>query len=100
MASEQRSTSQALLIATVGGASSSGLGVPILLAFTIGLVISNSIIVVLTATGFVASQLRSPIYVAVGVLAGAFSLWIGGLFLFQAEGWLRDLNKLFHFIGS
>jgi high-affinity nickel-transport protein len=91
---------QALLIAAVGGASSAGLGVPMLLAFVIGLVISNTAIVILTATGFIASQARTRIYVVVGVLAGAFSLWIGLLFLFQAEGSLPNLEELFRFIGS
>jgi high-affinity nickel permease len=92
--------SQALLIAAVGGAAGAGLGVPMLLAFVIGLVISNTAIVIVTATGFLASQARTRIYLAVGVLAGAFSLWIGLLFLFQAEGALPDLGELFRFIGG
>ena len=92
--------SQALLIAAVGGASSAGLGVPMLLAFVLGLVISNTIIVVLTATGFLASQLGTRIYVAVGVLAGVFSLYIGTLFLFEGEGTLPNLNEMFRFIGG
>lgn len=92
--------SQALLIAAVGGASSAGLGVPMLLAFVIGLVISNTIIVVLTATGFLASQMRTRIYVVVGVLAGVFSLWIGSLFLLGSEGSLPNLDDLFGFIGA
>ncbi len=92
--------SQALLIAAVGGASGAGLGVPMLLAFVIGLVISNTAIVIITATGFLASQVRTRIYLVVGVLAGAFSLWIGLLFLFQAEGALPNLDELFRFIGG
>ncbi|MGZ8474606.1 MAG: hypothetical protein ACXWWQ_00080 [Candidatus Limnocylindria bacterium] len=92
--------SQALLIAAVGGASGAGLGVPMLLAFVIGLVISNTVIVIVTATGFVASQARTRIYLVVGVLAGAFSLWIGLLFLFQAEGELPNLDELLRFIGG
>jgi high-affinity nickel permease len=92
--------SQALLIAAVGGASSAGLGIPMLLAFVVGLVVSNTAIVVLTATGFLASQLRTRIYVAVGIVAGAFSLWIGALFLLQAEGTLPNLEELFRFIGG
>ena len=48
--------SQALIIAAVGGAASAGLGVPMLLAFVIGLVISNTVIVILSATGYIASQ--------------------------------------------
>ena len=92
--------SQALLIAAVGGASSAGLGVPMLFAFIVGLVISNAIIVVVTATGFIASQLRTRIYVVVGALAGTFSLWVGALFLFQADGSLPNLDEMFRFIGD
>jgi hypothetical protein len=60
-----------------------------------GLLITNTLIVVITATTFVASQLRQRIYVAVGVVAGAFSLVIGFLFLFQQEGVLPDLSAIF-----
>ena len=86
---------QVLLIAAIGGASSQGLGIPMMLAFIVGLLITNTLIVVVTATTFVASQLRQRIYVAVGVVAGAFSLVIGFLFLFQQEGVLPDLSTLF-----
>jgi high-affinity nickel-transport protein len=86
---------QVLLIAAVGGAASLGLGIPMMLAFIAGLLITNTLIVVITATGFVASQLRQRIYVAVGFVAGAFSLVIGLLFLFQQEGVLPDLSGLF-----
>lgn len=91
--------SQVLLIAAVGGAASAGLGVPMMLAFIVGLLISNSLIVLLTATGFVASQLRQRIYLVVGIVAGAFSLAIGTLFLFELEGTLPDLNEVFGFIA-
>jgi high-affinity nickel-transport protein len=86
---------QVLLIAAVGGAASVGLGIPMMLAFIAGLLITNTLIVVITATTFVASQLRQRIYVGVGVVAGAFSLVIGFLFLVQAEGVLPDLSAIF-----
>ena len=57
---------QVLLIAAVGGAAASGLGFPMLLAFVLGLLISNFAIVVMTSVGFVASQTRERIYVVVG----------------------------------
>jgi cytochrome c biogenesis protein CcdA len=91
--------SQVLIIAAVGGAANVGLGVPMMIAFIIGLLMSNTFIVLLTATGFVASQLRTRIYLIVGVLAGAFSLVVGVLFLTAAEGVLPDLNHIFGFIG-
>ncbi|HET7727496.1 MAG TPA: hypothetical protein VFK54_09240 [Candidatus Limnocylindrales bacterium] len=92
--------SQVLIIAAVGGAASAGLGVPMMLAFIIGLLISNSMIVFLTATGFVASQVRQRIYLVVGIVAGAFSLAIGVLFLFEAEAVLPNLDEVFGFIGD
>ncbi len=92
--------SQVLLIAGVGGAASLGLGLPMMVAFIVGLLLSNTAIIVLSATGFVASQLRQRIYIVVGVVAGTFSLLVGALFLFQAEGTLPDLDSIFHFIGG
>jgi len=92
--------SQVILIASVGGASSLGLGLPMMMAFIIGLLISNTLIIVISATGFVASQLRQRIYLVVGVVAGAFSLLVGFLFLFEAEGTLPNLDAILHFIGS
>jgi high-affinity nickel-transport protein len=92
--------SQALIIAAVGGAASAGLGVPMLFAFILGLVISNTIVVILSATGFIASQWKTQIYLAVGILTGVFSLWIGFVFLFQAEAMLPNLENLFGFLGG
>ncbi len=92
--------SQALIIAAVGGAASAGLGVPMLFAFIIGLVVSNTAIVILTATGFIASQVKTRAYLSVGILTGIFSLWIGFVFLFQAEAMLPNLDDVFQFIGG
>jgi high-affinity nickel-transport protein len=91
---------QVLIIAAVGGAAGIGLGIPMMLAFIVGLLISNSFIVLLTATGFVASQLRNRIYLVIGVLAGVFSLVVGVLFLLEAEAVLPDLNEILKFIGA
>jgi hypothetical protein len=86
---------QVLLIAAVGGAASAGLGVPMLLAFVIGLLISNFAIVVISSVGFVASQTRERVYVVVGAIAGVFSLAIGALFLLGQDVILPDLSRLF-----
>jgi len=91
---------QALLIAGVGGAAGQGLAIPMLLAFIVGLVLSNTLIVVLTATGFVASQLRRRLYVVIGVFAGLFSVVVGTLFLLGWEGALPDLERFFGSVGS
>jgi high-affinity nickel-transport protein len=88
---------QVLLIAAVGGAASAGLGVPMLLAFVLGLLISNFAIVVVSSVGFVASQTREMIYVVVGAVAGVFSLVIGTVFLFGLDAVLPDLESMLPF---
>jgi high-affinity nickel-transport protein len=85
---------QVLLLAALGGAAGAGLGVPMLLAFVLGLLISNTVIIVIAATGFVASQTRQRLYVAVGVVAGVFSLIVGVIFLAGADALLPALASL------
>ena len=91
---------QVLIIAAVGGAAGAGLGIPMMIAFIVGLLISNTILVVISSTGFVASQARQRIYVVIGIAAGTFSLVVGLLFLLQLQGLLPDLDRIFGFIGS
>jgi len=86
---------QVLFIAAIGGAESIGLGVPMMLAFIIGLVITNTLIVVVSASGFLASQGRRQLYLIVGAIAGGFSLVIGAAFLFGLEDILPNLEHLF-----
>jgi len=88
---------QVLLIAAVGGASSAGLGVPMLFAFVIGLLLSNFAIVMLSSVGFVSSQARERLYVAIGAVAGIFSLFVGAIFLFGLDGILPDLGAILPF---
>ncbi len=90
---------QVLIIAAVGGAAGQGLGVPMMVAFILGLLVSNTIIVVVSATGFVASQVRNRIYLVIGAAAGAFSIVVGALFLLGAENALPDLERIFGSIG-
>jgi hypothetical protein len=42
----------------------------------------------------VASQTRELIYVAIGAVAGVFSLVIGAVFLFGLDGVLPDLESM------
>ena len=90
---------QVLLIAAIGGASSQGLGIPMLLAFIAGLLVSNSVIVLITATGFIASRARERLYIVVGVVAGAFSLVIGAAFLIGVDNTLPAIDKWLESIG-
>ena len=88
---------QALLIAAVGGASGAGLGVPMLIAFCVGLIASNTVVVVVSATGFVAGQVRRPLYIGIGVMAGIFSIAVGLAFLSGTEAILPDITQ---FLGG
>jgi hypothetical protein len=92
--------SQVLIIAALGGAAGVGLGIPMMLAFIAGLLISNTAIIVLSATGFVAGQLRTRLYIVIGVLAGIFSLAVGLLFLLGAEGSLPSFDPFLQFLPS
>ena len=89
--------SQVLLIAAVGGAASAGLGIPMLFAFVAGLLVSNLAIVLLTSLGFVASQTRERIYVAVGLVAGLFSLGLGLIYVFGLDSIVPDMDGLLPF---
>ena len=89
--------SQVLLIAAVGGAASAGLGIPMLLAFVLGLLISNFAIVLLTSVGFVASQTRERIYVVVGFVAGLFSLGLGLVYVFGLDAIVPEMETLLPF---
>jgi hypothetical protein len=88
---------QVLLIAAVGGAASAGLGIPMLFAFVLGLLISNFAIVLFSTIGFVASQTRERIYVAVGAVAGVFSLGLGLVYLFGLDAIVPDMESLLPF---
>jgi high-affinity nickel permease len=89
--------SQVLIIAAVGGAASAGLGVPMLLAFVLGLLISNFGIVVLSSVGFVASQTRERIYVVVGLIAGLFSLGLGLIYVLGMDAVVPEMDSLLPF---
>lgn len=91
---------QVLLIAAIGGAASQGLGIPMMLAFITGLLVSNSIVVFITATGFIASRFRERIYVVIGVIAGTFSLVIGAIFLLGLDADLPSLEAWLFGSGS
>lgn len=88
---------QVLLIAAVGGAASAGLGIPMLFAFVLGLLISNFAIVLFSTVGFVASQTRERVYVAVGAVAGVFSLVLGLIFVLGLDALVPDMESLLPF---
>ena len=87
--------SQALLLAGVAGASGDpSQGVLILAAFTVGLLVANSLVALITATGFIGAQRLRTIYVVLGLVAGALSLYVGIVFLLGLGTALPDLQQI------
>ena len=86
--------SQALLLAGVAGATGTGAGIVILMAFTLGLLASNTLVAFVTATGFIGAQRMRQIYIVLGAVVGVASLYIGLLFIAGLGTALPDLQQL------
>jgi len=85
--------SQALLLAGIAGATGTT-GIVILLAFVVGLLLSNTLVAVVSASGFIGAQRMRTLYVIVGAFAGVASLVIGTLFIVGLGTALPDLQQL------
>src|SRR6266508_2305697 len=83
----------ALLLAGIAGVTGAT-GVVILFAFVVGLLLSNSLIAIVTASGFIGAQRMQTIYVIVGAFAGVASLLVGALFVLGMGTALPDLQQL------
>lgn len=92
--------SQALLLAGVAGATGTGAAILILLAFTLGLILANTLVAVVSATGFIGAQRTHQIYTALGLVVGVASLWIGLLFIAGLGNELPDLQQMLFGGGS
>jgi high-affinity nickel-transport protein len=91
---------QALVIATAVGAQSQAAGIVALVAFLVGLLISNSFVTVVSVAGFVSSAQRKWIYVGAGMLAAVFSLIVGLVFLFEWGAILPEIDPYIDWIGG
>ena len=73
--------SQALLFASVAGATTAAAGSTLLVAFILGLIASNSLITLGSTMGVLGAQSGRRTYMAVGVIIGVFSLVVGTFFV-------------------
>ncbi|MGH2739396.1 MAG: hypothetical protein ACRDH6_02775 [Actinomycetota bacterium] len=76
---------QVLIFLAAAGAGGVGAGVAALVAFVIGLIVSNSAITIASIAGFVSAQRNFGVYATVAVVTGVFSLVVGTIFLFGAD---------------
>ena len=86
--------SQALLLASAAGATTAITGTLLLMAFTAGLLVSNTLVAVFSLMSFVSTSTKRNIYVAIGILAGIFSLVVGLFFLTGMGSELPDLQEI------
>ena len=91
--------SQALLLAGIAGVTGTT-GIVILLAFVVGLLMSNTLVAVVSASGFIGAQRMRTVYVIVGAFAGVASLVIGALFVVGLGTALPDLQQILFGGGS
>jgi high-affinity nickel-transport protein len=91
---------QALIIATAVGATSKGVALAALGFFVVGLLMSNTIVTVMSTTGFVSAQKRQTVYVVAGLVAAIFSLIVGLAFLTASTNILPDLDPYTRWIGG
>ena len=85
---------QVLLITALGGATGQGLGIPLMLAFIVGLVLANTVIVGLSASGFAGVGDRRRLNLVLGVVAAFASIAVGILFITGWETALPDLTEM------
>jgi len=72
---------QVLVFLAAAGAGGRAAGLIVLGAFILGLLSSNSLITLGSTFGFLKASRNFPIYAAVAVITGVFSLVIGTIFL-------------------
>jgi high-affinity nickel-transport protein len=90
--------SQAVLLAGAAGATTRATGSVLLLFFTVGLLISNTLVAALSATGFVSAAAKRNLYVVIGVFAAIFSLVVGFLFVTGQGTALPDLQGILNHV--
>jgi hypothetical protein len=69
-------------------------GIVVLAAFIVGLLIANTLVAVVSASGFIGAQRMRTVYVVVGAVAGTASLVIGLIFIGGLGTVLPDLQEL------
>ena len=83
--------SQALLLAAAAGATSTLTGSFLLIAFVVGLVVSNTLITIAATAGLLKSDRHRKIHTAFGIVIAVFSLVVGSMFLLGTADSLPSL---------
>ncbi|MBT7832769.1 MAG: hypothetical protein HN667_03900 [Chloroflexi bacterium] len=73
--------SQALLLAAAAGATSALTGSFLLIAFVVGLIMSNTLIAIATTTGLLGADRHHRFHTALGIVIAVFSIVLGSMFI-------------------
>ena len=76
---------QVLIFLAAAGAGGPAIGMAVLVAFVVGLLVSNSLITVGSAFGFLSAARNFAVYATVAVIVATFSLVLGTLFVLGRE---------------
>ncbi len=79
---------QVMLFAAAAGGGGLLSGFGLLFAFITGLLLSNSLLVLISSRGFIGVQKNSTLYLVLGVVTALFSLFVGAMFLFHRSAYL------------
>ena len=82
---------QVLVFLAAAGAGGPGAGLVVLAVFLVGLVVSNSLIALGSAFGFLAASRRFAVYASLGAVTGVMSLGVGTFLLLGQEAVLPAL---------
>ncbi len=90
--------SQALLLGAAAGATTQVTGSLLLLFFTVGLIVSNTLVAAFSLFSFVSASTKRNVYVMVGVMTAVFSIIIGAYFVTGQEARLPSLEGLVNYL--
>ena len=83
--------SQALLLAAAAGATSALTGSILLIAFVVGLIVSNTLITIASSAGLIGTGRHHTLHTVFGVIVAVFSLVLGSMFVLGTAGSLPAL---------
>lgn len=88
--------SQVLLLVSAGSVGDHFInwGVAMLFSFVAGLLVSNTMLALSLIFGFTTARFRTPMFAAMSVLTGFFSIAVGAVFVLGHDAALPDLQKI------
>lgn len=82
------------LAISAGAAAQKELGAIIIVMYSLGLVVTNTLMEVLAAYGYIKSSQRQRLYRSAAFVTGSFSIVLGVLFLFGGVSYLPNLEAV------